>query len=111
LPAAALEPLLDEIRSGKFGPSGELNEKQIAQRVHQLRQTAKDLADRFNSLERELVEKRQSLGEQPPPGGDIGTELARLESAAAEAKQQLDETLAELRRYENAGAVSTSAAP
>ncbi|GIW93032.1 MAG: hypothetical protein KatS3mg110_1073 [Pirellulaceae bacterium] len=104
LPYRVLAPFLEEVKSGKFGPAGELNEKQLAVRVHQLRQTIQELTRQVDRLAKQIEEKKHASSQQDSSNAD--NELSQLEKAMAEAKSRLERTLAELRRYENPEEVS-----
>jgi serine protease Do len=107
LPVAALEPVLAETRSGKYGSPP--NAKQITATVDDLRAAVKKWGDRFHELQRMVEETREKLagdGPQKPDAQQATEELAKLESAAAQAKAELDKALGELQRYENPGNTS-----
>ncbi len=104
LPYRALAPFLEEIRSGKYGPVAEADEKQLAIRLHQLRKTSEDLARRVEELVSKIDAKKQAAAEQDPERAQA--EISELERALAEVRSKLQQTLEELRRYEKFDQVS-----
>jgi serine protease Do len=107
IPAQTLDALLGEVRSGTFRRGRDA--QQLTKRIEELRVTVKQWSDKLSDLQQMVEDARGRLQDVKGAADDerlVSEELARLESAAADAKLQLDQALNELRNYENPGNTS-----
>lgn len=104
LPYKVLEPLIEDVKAGKYGPVGDLNEKELAARAEQLRQLLNELTDQIEELSRQIAEKQEVAAKGST---EAQRELNRLQEAVVKARSRLEETVKQLQKYEKAGAVST----